>query len=375
MSGVKLFPLNSRADTTALRQPKELYCFSRTFDGEYVNGDVCLSYYFLPDSDVDTNIDLGAGFGKFKKMDDDKDGVFDGFIGGLEDYERRTGSKVKADIITFRGIMTQLLILPYEQRNHIDLNLIYFDGHIFIQQDKKAKKMHERAPSVEQQRLMYSGYKFESVATVPKPLNEVSRATIEKRSKKIVNNVEQYCSVVRTGIGKTRIVLGGEVDCVWDYKPVDSNPLPHYVELKTSSQISEPGQSVTFEKKLFKTWAQCFLLGITRVIYGFRDQNLTLRAVEEYKTEEIPVLLKSNPVNTNPRKINCVDALKWYGALVEWIKAEIPHDESKSWRLTFDPQNKTLSLYELPPDISAEVLSTLLPESFKQWRLQSRSSS
>lgn len=374
MNNARFLPLSSRSETTALRQPKELCSFSRTFDGSYANDDSSLSYFFLPDADIDNAVDLGAGFAKFKKMNEDEDGLFDGYLSALEKYERDNDTKVKADIITWRGIMTSLMILPYEQRNNIDLNIVYFDGHIFMQQDKKSKQLHAKEPSQEQQRLMYSGYKFESVATVPKPLSEVSRATIDKRNKKLVNNIEQYASVVRTGIGKTKIVLCGEVDCVWDYKPQDSNPLSHYVELKTSAQISNPGQSVTFEKKLFKTWAQCFLLGITKVIYGFRDENLILRSAEEYRTEEIPVLLKTNPVNTNPTKINCVDSLKWYGALVEWIKKEIPSDESKAWRLSFDPQQKTLSLYELAADVSSEVLNGgIITEQFKKWRLEKRS--
>ena len=33
-------------------------------DGEYVNDDSSLGYYFLPDSEIDTNIDLGFGFNK-----------------------------------------------------------------------------------------------------------------------------------------------------------------------------------------------------------------------------------------------------------------------------------------------------------------------
>lgn len=372
MNTPRLFPLDSRSETTALKKPKEIFSYSRNFEGEYVNDDSALSYYFLPDSDVDTNIDLGAGFSNFKQADDEKDGDFDGLLSGLMEYERNN-DKIKADIVTWRGIMTSLLILPHEHRNHIDLNLVYFDGHIFMQQDKASKKLNDTKPTVEHQKLMYSGYKFESIATVPKPLNEVSRATIEKRNKKLVNNVEQYASVVKTGIGKTKIVLAGEVDCVWDYKPQDRNPLPHYIELKTSKQITEPGQSITFEKKLYKTWAQCFLLGITRVIYGFRDDNLGLRSVDEYKTDEIPVLLKSNPVNTNPKKINCVDSLKWYGAVVEWIKKEIPQDETKAWRLTFNPSQKTLSLYELTPDVADGLVNGgILTEEFKQWRIQRR---
>ncbi len=373
MNQPKLLPLDTRAATTSLRQPKELLSFSRTFDGEYVNDDSTLSYYFLPDSDIDTNIDLGAGFKKFKKFDEERDGEFVGLLAAIKNYEEKNDTKVKADIITWRGIMTKLMTLHQNLRDPLDLNVVYFDGHIFMQEDKALKMSREKKPNLEHQKLMYSGYKFETVATLPKPLTEASRAMIDKNSKKITNNCEQYCSVVKTGIGKQRIIIGGEVDCVWDYKPESGNPLSHYVELKTSKAINEPSQSVKFEKKLYKTWAQCFLLGIQKVIYGFRDDNLILRSVEQYKVDEIPVLLKNNPVNTNPRKINCIDSLKWYGAVVEWIVKNVPKEESKAFRLSYDPSTKSLSLFELTPDVGSSILEGgLLTEDFKNWRINRR---
>jgi RAT1-interacting protein len=56
------------------------------------------------------------------------------------------------------------------------------------------------------------GYKFETLSTLPRTWDETSREFIENRENHIVNNKEQYCSVVRTGIGKTVLCLGGEVD-------------------------------------------------------------------------------------------------------------------------------------------------------------------
>ena len=41
---------------------------------------------------------------------------------------------------------------------------------------------------------------------------ETSRDYIENRENEIVNNHAQYCSVVKTGIGNTVMILGGEVD-------------------------------------------------------------------------------------------------------------------------------------------------------------------
>ncbi|KAH3684299.1 hypothetical protein WICPIJ_004739 [Wickerhamomyces pijperi] len=373
----KTFPLSSRSATTSLKQPKEITSYSRTFDGDFVNDDSCLSYFYLPDSDVDTCIDLGAGFKNFKEVDEDLNSSFKGFLQSIQHHEEVNNSKIKADIITFRGNMTKLLTLPYNSQDPLFFNIVFFDGHFFIAEDKPTTAANSKQPPPTDpvKRMMYSGYKFESIATVPKPLSEVSRATIDKRPKKVVNNIEQYCSVVRTGIGKTKIVLGGEVDCVWDFKPSDKsgNPLDHYVELKTSKTILQAGQAVTFEKKLFRTWAQCFLLGIPRVIYGFRDENLILRSVEEYRVDEIPVMLKTNPVNNNPRKINCTDALKWYGAVVEWIVNQVPKKEDKAYRLSFDPATKHMNLVELLPDVAGSLLrGGIVSDEFKKHRLARR---
>jgi len=56
------------------------------------------------------------------------------------------------------------------------------------------------------------GYKFETLSTLPATWDETSRDYIESREDHVVNNKEQYCSVVRTGIGKAVLCLGGEVD-------------------------------------------------------------------------------------------------------------------------------------------------------------------
>lgn len=59
---------------------------------------------------------------------------------------------------------------------------------------------------------MLLGYKFETLSLLNKPWDQVSRETIAAREGKVVNNGSQYCSVVRTGIGGNKLVIGGEVD-------------------------------------------------------------------------------------------------------------------------------------------------------------------
>lgn len=372
---IKTFPLNSRAKTTALKQPKELFAFARDIDGEYVyNGvqDENLSYYYLPDSSVDKQIDLGAGYNNFKKIPEEQNlGDFAALLKGVMKYEQQTGAKINSDIITFRGLMTKILTLPYNLKDPFNYHIIVYDGQLFIKNNDEfelnKRNAQEEDPSKEDmmKRFEYSGYKFEAISTLPKPWGQCSRLQIDKRSKKVVNNYEQYISVVKTGIGKVKLLLAGEVDCLWDYVPEDGKDiLPHYVELKTSKVIESPGQVVNFEKKLFRTWAQSFLIGIRKIVYGFRDDNLILRNVEIYNTEEIPVMLKDS-INTNS-KIVCMNALKWYGAVIEWINNEIPKDTDKLWNLSYDPGSQSFFIAEEIND--AQLRDNVLTEEFKQWR-------
>jgi hypothetical protein len=56
------------------------------------------------------------------------------------------------------------------------------------------------------------GYKFETISVLDKTWDAATREEIEGREDLVVNNNAQYCSIARTGIGRAKLVLGGEVD-------------------------------------------------------------------------------------------------------------------------------------------------------------------
>lgn len=386
---LKTFPILSRAETTALKQPKEVFSYSRNIEGDW-NVDEehskteAVSYFYFPDSFVDRQYDLQGGVKSFQKIPEEQNVAdFPLYLRAIQEHEQKTGKKIKADVVTFRGIMTKLLTLPYNLNNRIQLYVIAYDGQLFIKNDDefdlKNRAEEDLKNDAEKERYMklceYGGYKFETLVTLPKPWAECSRNTIEKRNKKVVNNYEQYISVVRTGIGKVRTLLAGEVDCVWDYVPheKDDDILGHYVELKTSRAITKPNQVGAFEKKLFRTWAQCFLLGIKRIVYGFRDDNHILKDVEVYNTEEVPVLLKDNS-GSHGSNIVCVNALKWYGAVLEWIHKSIDvADELKAYKIAYDPGSRTFLLSECIGNENKELRGgKILTKEFQVWREQLR---
>lgn len=65
----------------------------------------------------------------------------------------------------------------------------------------------------------------------------------------------------------------------------------NWVELKTSAQIRHNRDRDKFERKLCKFWIQSFLLGVPKIIVGFRDQNGILQQLQDFDVPAIPDLV------------------------------------------------------------------------------------
>lgn len=85
---------------------------------------------------------------------------------------------------------------------------------------------------------------------------------------------------------------------VWDSKPIQKGAPTNWVELKTSVEIRDDRSMQNFERKLMKFWIQSFLLGVPKIIVGFRSQKGILTKIEEIKTESIPVTAAQRGVKT-----------------------------------------------------------------------------
>ena len=75
---------------------------------------------------------------------------------------------------------------------------------------------------------------------------------------------------------------------MWDRKPSNKDEPIDWVELKTSAEIINDKEALKYERKLLKFWAQSFLLGVPRIIVGFRSKEGILRKLEELQTKDIP---------------------------------------------------------------------------------------
>ena len=232
-----------------------------------------------------------------------------------------------------------------------------------------------------------TGYKFEALATLPRPWGDVSRDEIEARDDAPVSNKAQYCSVVRTGIGSTLLCLGGEVDAVWDAKPQSTNqpqkqtqtqkqkqqPPIHWVELKTSADIQSERDLELFEKKLLKFWIQSFLLGVPTIVVGFRSRQGRLVRLEEIATEGIPGTVRQRAAQAQrPPPWDGDTCINFASAFLAWLRETMTTGADGSegsdgvWRIRRRAGSPEIELFKVEETGHGRIL----PDSFLNWRIK-----
>ncbi|KAL2837276.1 RAI1-domain-containing protein [Aspergillus pseudodeflectus] len=365
--------------SAAIRRPKEIACFSYDDQHNFRLGDSSLRYYYPPQLPADLN----RGFDTFQKLNDAADEHLDALLDTVVALERDTEKRCEADIITWRGMMTKILTAPFDTMNgcgclstikkllangvfSFEMNATCFQGTIFIEENnaykneqKQIQRNQRMPPGMASQELMaYWGYKFETISVLDKTWDEATRSEIEGREDLVVNNNAQYCSVVRTGIGRSRLVLGGEVDAIWDSKPDRKEDPINWVELKTSAEIRNDRDMLKYERKLLKFWAQSFLLGVPRIVVGFRDQEGIVRRLEEVETANIPSTVKKSGRGTWDGNI-CIN---FAAAFLEWLKTAI--EEGGTWRLRKAEKSSVIEAFKVEETGTGDILS----EAFLTWR-------
>jgi RAT1-interacting protein len=218
------------------------------------------------------------------------------------------------------------------------------------------RKGHRTPPSV----MQYWGYKFETLSTIPRPWGETTRDYIENRDNEVTNNKEQYCSVVRTGFGKSIVCLGGEVDAIWDAKPETPGKPINWVELKTTAEIHTHNDRFKFDRKLMRYWIQSFLLGVPKIIVGYRTQDGILSGVEEFST-------LSMPQDVQRRKTAKWDGnvcIKFASLFLDWLRQSI--NDGGVWRIRRENKSDHIELFK----VEEVGHGSIITDEFMNWRIK-----
>ena len=201
------------------------------------------------------------------------------------------------------------MITPFDNFAEFSMFATLHDGTIYIEEDFPSRAAeraaeadrpphrHQHPDQQSREMMTYWGYKFETLALVPTPPVSTSREEIEKHQRSVVSNHAQHCSIVSTSFGLHSLLLGGEVDGLLAPKPSDPDTPIQWVELKTSEELPPPQYQqhrdiLKFERKLLKFWAQSFLLGVPKIIVGFRSKQGILRSLQTFNTHELPGMVR-----------------------------------------------------------------------------------
>lgn len=321
-----------------------------------------MRYYYPPTLPAD----LSKGFDTFRQLDDTGDDHLDGLLQALIHYEGEKRVKLETDFVTWRGMMTKLMIVPFSNLDSWEMNATKFQGTIFVEENHKKKldsrsEQYNQAPvrgAMSQDLMSYWGYKFETLSLLDRHWCFTQRSEIERRENASVSNYAQYCSIVRTGFGKSKMIIGGEVDAVFDTKPIGPGAPTNWVELKTSAELVNEKEVTKYERKLLKFWAQSFLLGVPKIIVGFRDQQGFLQRLEELETQTIPDKI----MKTGRRLWDGQTCINFASAFLDWLKGNINTDGV--WRIRKREKSPVLEVFRLEEGGTGDILSG----AFVEWR-------
>jgi RAT1-interacting protein len=215
------------------------------------------------------------------------------------------------NFVVWRGMLCKMLCSLYNQTEPWKVAATLYNGTVYLQEIETEEKRRQEAIMPPQQRATcYWGLKFEDYVTSRDPPAKVgpqSPTVPQQLAPGTVNPHRAFSSVVRTRMNSHSIVMVGEVDCC-EHNSKEKSP-QSYVELKTSRIILTDRNKASFRRlalssstvppslifrhsccrhKLMKWWAQSFLIGVPKLVCGFRNDDGIIKSLQSFRISDIP---------------------------------------------------------------------------------------
>lgn len=145
---------------------------------------------------------------------------------------------------------------------------------------------------------------------------------------------------------------------VWDQRPDNPDDPINWVELKTSETPKSDADMLKFERKLLKFWIQSFLLGVPKIIVGFRSSNGILESLEELQTQNIP----GNVKRLGKHSWDGNTCINLTAAFLEFLKQTVTG--TGVWRISRRERSPVIEAYKISDDGTGDIISP----AFLKWR-------
>ena len=302
------------AAKTPYARPLEIGGFSR-IDGEQHFDKRALRRYVaprLPNS-------LATGYSDFLQKRDDKSAAERCLLAAVERYAEQTS---RSHFVTYRNNLNKLLATLHCPNDDwcVGVRRLAGDRWLLRVRDTPRRREDERSQSDAQRLMSYFGYRFEALCTGHDPAKPVD-----------ANN--EYVGLFNCKLGSHRLAVAAEIDCVDDSGA--------YVELKTNKLLASKRLVGTFERfKLFKFWVQSYLVGVPRIVVGFRDEA-ELRKLQSFDTLELPGLAAAGAQGQPSWRPQA--CLGFADAVLMWLRGALDAADGDAYVVTYDPEMRAIS--------------------------------
>lgn len=353
-----LYPPSKTSVRIGYQKPEEIGCFSYDENRKISFDASSLKIFKSPCKfPLDLNDGYPAGYKSKAEYAKSNPEHLDPICAVLQEtyQQQKDGSMVwpgadakPPSLITWRGILTRIVTLPFLKRESLKLNVIKRNQTLCMEEvmDDEYWSRHEgKSSSMDRQkRMMYWGYRFEAFCCFDMAQHEkegVSGLISEDHEEPsyTVNTMQEFGIVSKGKLGNHRLFIGAEVDAI-------DESSSSYIELKTNRQ----GSRMPFPKCL-KMWTQSFLIGIEDLAIGLRDDDGMLNKIERVKVSD---LLRRNGIENCDRNF----LLGFASNFLDWLLETC--DTDQKYRLIYDPESQSLSL---TPDNN---ISDFIPDSFNK---------
>lgn len=257
-----------------IRKPNVVGYFSINENREIVYDHSRLQYLKLPSSNF--SFDLNIGFENFisKPDQDEKIDFLLRYIltnSKTSDKVNQHSRPVDHDFVCFRGLLRLIMCTPYENRENWIILATKYKGTIYLcAQETDEKKARAAEETQQSKKFCYYGHKFENYFSTSDP-------NIQPDTQSPIELSNEFCCMFETKLENFKILYGAEMDGINQNdiitESTNFNEL-EFIELKVKRHESNFRQTMNFYKfKAIKWWCQCFLVGISKIIVGLRNDK------------------------------------------------------------------------------------------------------
>ena len=260
---------------------------------------------------------LSSGYNDFVPKRDDKAKAEECLLAAVERYAEQTS---RAHFVTYRNNLNKLLATLHCPHDDWCIGLKRLAGEQWLLRVRDTPRRREREDhqSDGQKLQSYFGYRFEALCTGHDGAIDAN---------------DEYVGLFNCKLGDHRLVVAAEIDCVDDSGA--------FVELKTNKLLASRRLVGTFERfKMFKFWVQSYLVGVPRIVVGFRDED-ELRKLQSFDTLELPGLAAAGAQGRPSWRPQA--CLGFADAVLTWLRAALDAADGDAYVVTYDPEARAIS--------------------------------